>query len=204
MKKRKPSTYGYAVLGVVFVFVIVNWAAGWLHKADTSALPPLTAAGKPYAAALEDRLQAKGPIWVGKAGLDPQEAHCVAPSWTMLVDPDVLDHRGIDPQEFADHPDAAFRAAGLGWEDATRLRAAYERCGLTSVELARRSVSRTSGTSEDPERQAIRTCIAERVTPEFADHAFNASLTAGGLTANDRDLTMEIRDAEAYCTDTGS
>lgn len=76
--KRKPSTYGYAILGVVFVFVLINWAVSWARRPDTSALPPLTQAGKPYAAALDDRLQDEGPIWTGGAGLGVEEARCVA------------------------------------------------------------------------------------------------------------------------------
>lgn len=203
-KKRKPSTYGYAVLGVVFVFVFINWAVSWLHKPDTSALPPLSAAGKPYAAALQERLQDEGPIWVGKTGLSASEARCVASPWTMLVDPDELSRLGLDPDEFAAHPDAAFRKVGLEWDDATRLRAAYERCGMTSLDLAQRGVAAAQTDLPEADADALRTCVNDQLSSEFTDHVFNTSITTGELSANDRDVTMQVKQVVTSCNEGGS
>ncbi len=170
-------TIGYGILGVFFVILVVNWVGVFGGSSKPQAAPPLSAAGRPYAAALAEVLTEPGAVWVGFSGLRPAEAECVAGAWVMILGPDQLDDAGTTPSELAEDPAGASRDAGFDWEAGKRLAAEYGRCGASPQHLiARGRLVAYQELGEDRPDDVDLDCLADEVAAGDADRAFIESL----------------------------
>ena len=203
-RKVRPVTVGYGFLAVIFVIVVGNLVLNEVRGPDRRPAPALTAAGRPYARALAERLQEPGPIWAGYEGLSAAEARCVAPKWVMILGPERLSTAGIAPADLAEDPGGAVREAKITWDEAQRIRLEYVGCDLAPTTLVARVQGGADGAFPDGVSRERFTCFQQHLDEDATDRRFVLSLTQTQQTDQDLDVRIDIRNLEAACPEGGS